>query len=90
MNLDSKLSTPDPPNTGRVIDSNNETETTEKPLEDFYESNIDHNHPNFHMIWKIVKEERRALRARIDLFNKANHQPIICSSQRYQDLKWDR
>ena len=32
MNLDSKQSTLDPPNTGHVIDRNDETETTEKLL----------------------------------------------------------
>ena len=36
MTLDSELSTPDPPNTGQIIDSDDETETTEKPLEDYY------------------------------------------------------
>ena len=34
MTLDSKLSTLYPPNTGQVIDSNNEMEATENLLED--------------------------------------------------------
>ena len=34
MTLDSEPSTPDPPNTGQVIDSNNEMEATENLLED--------------------------------------------------------
>ena len=46
-------------------------ESTEKIMEDFYDSNIDNNHPNFLMTWKKVKEECRALHASIDLFNKA-------------------
>ena len=56
MTLEYKPSNPDPPNNGQVIVSDNETETTDKLLEDYYESNIGHNHPNFHMIWKTVKE----------------------------------
>ena len=52
MALDSKPSNPDPPNPSQVIDSDDKTETTEKLLEDYYESKIDHNHPNFHMIWE--------------------------------------
>ena len=55
MDLESKPSTPNPPNPNQVIDSDNETETTEKLLEDYYEANIDHNHPNFHMIWERVR-----------------------------------
>ena len=56
MNLDSKPSTADPPNTSQVIDRDNEMGTTEKILEDHYETNIDHNHPNFHIIQEIVRE----------------------------------
>ena len=52
MNLDYESSTPDPHNTGQVIDSDNETQTTEKLLEEYYKSNINHNHPNFHIIPK--------------------------------------
>ena len=59
----------DPPNPGQVFDSDDETEATEKNLEDYYESKIEHNHPNFHMIRKIFKEEHKYLRSRIDLFN---------------------
>ena len=70
MNLDSKPSTTDPTNTGEIIYSDDETETTEKILEDYYKAKIEHNHPNFHMIQEIVKEERKDLRASIDLFNK--------------------
>ena len=70
MTLESKPSTTDPPNTAQVSDRNNETEKTEKNMEDYYEAKIDHNHPNFNMIWKKVKKERRDLRARINLFNK--------------------
>ena len=55
MTLESKQSTPDPPNTGQLIDNDDETETTEKLLEEYYEANIDHNHPNFHMIREIIK-----------------------------------
>ena len=72
MTLDSKLSTLYPPNTGEVIDSNDETEITENCLEDYCESMIDYNHTNFHMIRKTVKKEHRALRASIDLFKKSN------------------
>ena len=64
-------STPDPPNTGQLIDSNYEMETTEKFMEDYYGANIDHNNPNFHMIQKTVEEERRTLRASIDLFKNS-------------------
>ena len=72
MTLNSKPSTPDSPNTDQVIDSADLTETAWKLLEDYYESKIDHNHPNFHVIWKIAKEECKALRARIYLFNESN------------------
>ena len=72
MTLDSKLSTLYPPNTGEVIDSNDETEITENCLEDYCESMIDYNHTNFHMIRKTVKKEHRALRASIYLFKKSN------------------
>ena len=41
----------EPPNNDQVIDSDEETDTIEKLLEDYYEAKIDHNHPNFHMIW---------------------------------------
>ena len=51
MTLDSKPSTPDPPNTDQVVYINDETETAETPLEDYYEAKIEHNHPNLHMIW---------------------------------------
>ena len=56
MTLDSKTSTPEPPNTDKVIDSDYETYTTEKLLGDYYKAKIEHNHPNLHMIWEIVKE----------------------------------
>ena len=67
INLDSKPSNPDLTNTGTVIDSNDETETTEKLMEDYYEASVDHNHPNFHIIRVIVKKERKYLHARINL-----------------------
>ena len=56
INIDSKTSTPYPPNPGQVIDSDDETETAEKLPEDYYKAKIDHDHPNFHMIREIVKE----------------------------------
>ena len=71
VTLESGTSTPDPPNHNKVIDSDDEKETTEKLLEDYYKAKIDHNHPIFHMIWEIVKEERKALHASIHLFNKS-------------------
>ena len=46
-------------------------ETTETILEEYYKAKIDHNHSNFHMIWEIVKKQRKDLRAGIHLFNKA-------------------
>ena len=52
INLDYKPSTTYPPNLGPTNYSDDETETIEKLLEDYYKCNIDHNHPNFHMIWK--------------------------------------
>ena len=55
MDLDSEPSTADPPNPDQEIDSDDEMETTGKLLEDYYKSKIDHNHPNFHMIWEILK-----------------------------------
>ena len=72
MTLDSESSTPDPPDTGQVIDSDDEMEREVKPLEEYYKANIKHNHPNFHMTQKAVKEELRSLRASINLFNKSN------------------
>ena len=72
MTLESETSTPDPPNPDQVIDSDYETETTEKLIEDYYEGKINHNYPNFQIIKKILKEERKALHARINLFNKSN------------------
>ena len=45
ITLDSETSTPDPPNPDQVIDSDDETKTTEKLLEDYYKAKIDHNHP---------------------------------------------
>ena len=36
MTLESKSSTPEPHNTDQVIDSDDEMETTEKLLEDYY------------------------------------------------------
>ena len=71
MNLDSKPSAPDPPNTSQVIESNDETETAEKLLEDYYKAKINHNHTNFHMIQETVKEELRHLNDSINLFNKS-------------------
>ena len=71
MNLYSKPSNPDPPDTSQVTDSDEEMDSTEKLLEEYYKAKIDHNHPNFHMIREIVKEERRALRASIYLFKKS-------------------
>ena len=71
MTLDYKPSTPHPPNYGELIDSDDETETTGKLLEEYYKSRIYHNYPNFHMIQEIVKEEHRYLRASINLFNKS-------------------
>ena len=52
MTLDSKSSTPDSPNPAEVIDIDDEMETTEKLPEDEYESKIDRNHSNVHMVWK--------------------------------------
>ena len=69
--LDYKPSTPDTSNTDQVINSDDKTDITGKPMEDYYEAKIDHNHPNFHMIWEIVREERKYLRAIIDLFKKS-------------------
>ena len=54
MNLDSEQSTPDPHNPDQVIDSDDEMKIIEKHMEDYYESNIDHNYPNFHMIWEKI------------------------------------
>ena len=71
MNLDSKPSNSNPPNNGQVIYSYYGMETTEQLLEDYYKANIDQNHPNFHIIWEIVKEERKTLSASIDLFKKS-------------------
>ena len=51
ITLDSEPSTPDPTNPDQVIDSDDKMETTEKLMEGYYEAKIDHNHPNFHMIW---------------------------------------
>ena len=55
-------------------------DTTKKLLENYYEAKVNHNHPNFHMIWEIVKEEHKYLRARINLFNKAK---LLYSSTNY-------
>ena len=71
ITLDSKPSTPDPPNLGQVIGRYDEMDKTGKPLEDYYGANIDHNHPNFLMIREIVKEERKVLRASIYLLKKS-------------------
>ena len=71
MNLDYKPSTTDQPHPGQFINSDDETDTSEKVLDDYYKAKIDHKHPNFHMIWEIVKEERKVLRACIDLFSKS-------------------
>ena len=70
MTLDYEPSTPEPPNHYQLIDSDDEMETSEKLLITYYEAKIDHNHPNFHMIWEILKEERQDLRTIIDLLNK--------------------
>ena len=56
MTLDYEPSTPDSHNTGQVIYSNDEAETTENLLEDNQESKIDHNNLNFHIIQKTVKD----------------------------------
>ena len=40
-------------------------------MDHYYEAKIDHHHHHFHMLREIVKEERRDLRARINLFNKS-------------------
>ena len=56
MTLDSEPSTPDPPNPGKLIDSDDKMDTTGKLMEDYKEAKVDHNHPNFHMIQEIVKE----------------------------------
>ena len=45
-------------------------ETAKNPSEDYYKAKIDHNNINFHIIQEIVKQERTALRARINLFKK--------------------
>ena len=68
INLDSTTSTPGPPNPGQVIDCVVETETTEKLLEDYYKSKIDHNYPNLHIIQEIFQEEHKDLYASIDLW----------------------
>ena len=70
--LDSKPPTPDLPNNGQLIDSDDEMDTTKTLLEEYYESKIDHNHPTFHMIREIVKEEHKALFTSINLFNISN------------------
>ena len=70
MTIDSKPSTLDPTNHVQVIYSDDEMGTAEKNLEYYYEAKIGHNHPNFHMIQEIVKEERKSLQSRIDLFKK--------------------
>ena len=72
MTLDSKPSNPYPPNPGQVIDSYDETETIETLLEDYYEAKINKNNPNFYMIREIVKEERKYLHARINIYNKSD------------------
>ena len=41
MDLDSEPSTADPPNPDQEIDSDDEMETTEKLLEEYYEAKID-------------------------------------------------
>ena len=85
MTLESKPSTLGPPKPDQVIDIDDETETIETLMGDYYKAKIDHNHPNFHMIWKIVKEERKILRASIDLFKNPSshiHQSTIYPSQR--------
>ena len=69
--LDSETLTPDPPNPDQVIDSDDEMEKIEKLLEEYYKAKIDHNHPNFHMIWEIMKEERKYLHTSIDLFKES-------------------
>ena len=81
---DSKPSTPDPLKTSLVINSNDTIDTTEKLPEYYYDANIDHYHPNFHMIQKTVKEERIYLRASIYLFNKSD---INYSSANYLSTK---
>ena len=70
INLDSEPSNPDPPNNGQLIDSDDETDTTEKLMEYYHKAKIDHNNPNFHMIQRIVKEELITLCASINLFDK--------------------
>ena len=70
MNLNSKPSSPDPPNPDQLMDSDDKTETTEKVLEYYYKAKIDHRYPNFHMIWEILKEECIYLQSSIDIFNK--------------------
>ena len=65
----SKTSTLDQSNPDQFIESDDEMETTEKLLEDYYEAMIEHNHTNFHMIQKICREERKYLRSSIGLFN---------------------
>ena len=66
MTLDPEPSTPVPPNTGQVIDRDDEMEA--KLMEDYYDAKIDHNHSDFPMILETVKEERRDFRASVDLF----------------------
>ena len=53
MTLEPKPSTPVPPNTGQVIDRDDEMEA--KLMEDYYDAKIDHNHPNSPMIQKTGK-----------------------------------
>ena len=53
MTLDSEPSTPDQPKANNaskifsVIDSVEEIEATQKLLEEYFDANIDHNHPDF-------------------------------------------
>ena len=55
MTLESKPSILDPHNNDQVINSYDEIESTLKLLEDYFDKNIDHNHPNLPMIRKTVK-----------------------------------
>ena len=65
-------------------------DTEEKILITYYEAKIDHNHPNLHIVWETVKEERQDLRTSTDLLkNIISHinQSTFYLSQSNQDPK---
>ena len=62
MTLDSKPSTPDPPNAAGtshnalVINNDDKIEATEKFLKEYYDAKIDNNNPDFPMLQETVKK----------------------------------